>query len=143
MGLKKRGFGVNRWNGFGGKVSVGESPLDCVKREVKEEIGVDLRSINKVAEIVFFFPFMDKEKNWDQIVHVYASMDWRGEPSESDEMRPGWFSKDNLPYDQMWDDDKIWLPLILKGNKLKATFSFDADEKVIDQKVEIVEDFNE
>ncbi len=142
LGLKKRGFGVNRWNGFGGKVGVDENPTNCVRREVKEEIGVNLGDINKVAEITFLFPFADKEKNWDQVVHVYSSDDWTGEPTEGEEMAPRWFSKGSLPYDQMWDDDKIWLPIALEGKKLKAEFSFDKNEKVIDQKMEIVEDFN-
>lgn len=143
LGLKKRGFGVNRWNGFGGKVSIGESPLDCVKREVKEELGVDLSDVNKVAEIIFLFPLVDKEKNWGQLVHVYASKEWAGEPSESEEMSPKWFPKGRLPYDLMWDGDKIWLPLVLKGNKFKAEFSFDINERVTNKKMEIVEDFNE
>ena len=42
LGMKKRGFGVGKWNGFGGKVQEGESIRDCARRETLEECGLEV-----------------------------------------------------------------------------------------------------
>lgn len=136
LAMKKRGFGVNRWNGVGGKVDgQNESIEEAAKREAKEEIFVDVQSLNKVAELSFFFPH---NSAWDQMVHVYLVENWKGEPKESDEMKPKWFSVNELPYQEMWPDDIFWLPEVVKGNLLKAMFKFDEKDVVLDKKVEIV-----
>ena len=40
------------------------------------------------------------------------------------EMRPKWFPIEDIPYDQMWADDRHWLPLVLKGSHFRAHFTF-------------------
>jgi len=50
-------------------------------------------------------------------------------------MKPQWFKTEIIPYDEMWDDDKYWLPDILQGKKLKAKFFFDEQDKVIGHKI--------
>ena len=136
LAMKKRGFGMNRWNGIGGKVDdQNETIEDAAKRETKEEVGVIVKELNKVAELSFYFPH---NPVWDQIVHVYFSENWDGEPRESEEMNPKWFSKDELPFQDMWPDDIFWLPEVLKGNLLKAMFKFGEKDVVLDKKVNIV-----
>ena len=136
LAMKKRGFGMNRWNGIGGKVDDhNETIEDVAKRETKEEVGVIVKELNKVAELSFYFPH---NPAWDQIVHVYFSENWDGEPRESEEMNPKWFSKDELPFQDMWPDDIFWLPEVLKGNLLKAMFKFGEKDVVLDKKVNIV-----
>ena len=57
LAMKKRGFGVNRWNGVGGKMEANDKTIEeTAKRETQEEIGVCVKNHNKVAEITFFFP---------------------------------------------------------------------------------------
>ena len=122
LAMKKRGFGVGKWNGTGGKALSNESIFGAAVRETEEEIGVKVKDMEKVAVLSFFFP---SNKEWDQDVHVYLVRDWEGEPVESEEMFPQWFDVGSLPFDSMWDDDKYWLPKVLKGEKLKADFTFD------------------
>lgn len=55
IAMKKRGFGVGKWNGIGGKCEPGESIEKTLIREAEEEIGVRPISYKKVAEIKFFF----------------------------------------------------------------------------------------
>ncbi len=137
LAMKKRGFGVNRWNGVGGKVDdQNETIEEAAKRETKEEILVDVQDLNKVAELSFFF---SHNSAWDQMVHVYFVESWKGEPKESEEMRPDWFSVNELPFQSMWSDDIFWLPEVIKGNLIKAMFKFGEQDVVLDKKVEIVD----
>ena len=136
LAMKKRGFGMNRWNGVGGKVDgQNETIEEAARREAKEEIFVDVQDLNKVAELSFYFPH---NSAWDQMVHVYLSENWIGEPKESDEMKPEWFSLNELPFPDMWPDDIFWLPEVVKGNLLKAMFKFGEKDVMLDKKVEIV-----
>lgn len=136
LAMKKRGFGMNRWNGVGGKVDdQNETIEEAAKRETKEEILVDVESLDKVAELTFYFPH---NSAWDQMVHVYLAENWKGSPTESDEMRPKWFSVNDLPFQDMWPDDVFWLPEVVKGNLLRATFKFGENDIVLDKNVEIV-----
>ncbi|MBT4870656.1 MAG: NUDIX domain-containing protein [Candidatus Diapherotrites archaeon] len=133
LGMKKRGFGEGKWNGFGGKVNTDESIEEAAAREMEEEAGIiiDKNKMEKCAELNFTFPFVPKEKAFDQLVHVFVVKEWEGEPKESEEMLPKWFLKNELPYESMWNDDAIWLPKILNGEKLKADFVFDKDNETI------------
>ncbi len=61
---------------------------------------------------------------------------WGGEPTESAEMRPCWFSRDALPFAQMWQDAAYWLPRILDGQLIRARFTFlDDNETVRDAEI--------
>lgn len=137
LGLKKRGFGEGRYNGIGGKVHDGESVVEAAKRECAEEIGVDVDALDQFGEVIFYpvkFPAGIK-------VHFYKTSQFRGEPTESEEMKPEWFDTDKLPLDTMWDDDAYWVPIFLKGKKFTGTFWFDKNDKVIRHELnESVED---
>ena len=144
LAMKKRGFGKGRWNGVGGKIDLekGDKGVLCSAiRETEEEIGVKIKDPERVAVMNFHFPEVPKEKDFDQQVHVFLVKDWTGEPKETEEMTPKWFNLDKIPFDQMWYDDKHWLPHVLEEKKLKAKFVFDKEEKIADQNIEIIEKF--
>jgi len=139
LAMKKRGFGVGRWNGVGGKIDkeLGDSNvLDSAIRETKEEIVVNIKNPEKYAIIDFYFP--KSKKHFNQQVHIYMVKEWGGEPEETEEMKPKWFDIQNIPYNNMWDDDKFWLPLFLKNKKTKCKFFFDDDDKIINKEINIV-----
>jgi len=138
LAMKKRGFGKGRYNGVGGKVEEGESILDAVKREAQEEIEVVVGEVTKCAELNFTFPH---EPSFDQLVHVYTTESWEGEPRETDEMSPSWLSTSYIPYEQMWPDDIFWLPLVLEGKKIRGRFVFGEGDVVKEHEVTIVENF--
>ena len=121
LGMKKRGFGAGRWNGFGGKIKAGESIEDATKREMQEESGVEIENLDKVGIMEFEF-----KGNPEIIeVHVFKSENFEGEIIESEEMKPQWFHVDEIPFKEMWPDDLYWMPLFLKGKKFKGKFLFD------------------
>lgn len=141
LAMKKKGFGDGKWNGVGGKLDYKKGDKDIVDaaiRETKEEIGIKIKKLEKVAILSFHFPYISKEKEWDQDVHVFLVKYWKGEPTESEEMAPRWFKTDEIPFDEMWDDDKVWLPKILEGKKVKADFIFKEDEIISKQSIEVI-----
>ncbi len=120
LGYKKRGFGMGRWNGFGGKVEAGESIEDAATRECVEEAGVTPIALASCGVLTFVF-------DGDPVlleVHLFRASQFRGEPRESDEMRPQWFPLADIPYATMWPDDRYWLPYVLEGKTVDGTFSF-------------------
>jgi len=140
LAMKKRGFGQGRWNGSGGKVHAEENETveDAAKREAKEEINIEADELIKMAELAFYFPH---NPLWNQLVHVYFVEKWQGEPAESEEMRPAWFSINKLPYQEMWADDIFWLSEVLEGKLLKAIFTFNENESIKDKIINIVQNF--
>jgi len=145
LGLKKKGFGEGKFNGFGGKVRGNETIEEAALRELREETGVnaELDGIRKVAEIDFEFPHVPKEKGWDQRVHVFLVERWEGKAKETKEMKPVWVETREIPFERMWDDDRYWLPLVLQNKKLKAKFVFKEDnESVRDADLKETKTFN-
>jgi 8-oxo-dGTP diphosphatase/2-hydroxy-dATP diphosphatase len=132
LGFKKRGFGVNRWNGFGGKVNEGETIETAAARELHEECGIVANGLKQKGLLHFRFENDPVELE----VHVFEVTDFEGEPSESEEMRPQWFYFNEVPYDKMWADDKLWLPLFLEGKKFEGSFLFKNHHILIDSKIE-------
>ena len=135
LGMKKRGFGEGRWNGFGGKVHEGETIEEAAKREIQEEAGIMPHKIERVGILDFEF------KGDPEIleVHIFRGHDFDGEPKESDEMRPQWFHVDELPFDTMWPDDKHWFPLFLAGKKFRGKILFENSDKILNLHLSEVE----
>jgi len=90
LGMKKRGFGEGKINGFGGKLNEGESIFDAAVRELSEEIGIVVEGLRKVGELDFRFPHKE-DGSWDQRAHVFLAEGWEGEPKESEEMSCDWY----------------------------------------------------
>ena len=133
LGYKKRGFGMGKWNGVGGKVDATESPLAAAIRETKEEIGVNVAGyIQEMGVIEFEYRTANPEK---VTVFLYQANKWQGEPVETEEILPKWFEFEKIPYDLMWPDDRLWLPRFIKGEKIYDSYVFGKDMQIIDYKM--------
>ncbi|HDZ85913.1 MAG TPA: 8-oxo-dGTP diphosphatase [Candidatus Moranbacteria bacterium] len=132
LGMKKRGFGEGRYNGFGGKVHKGETIEEAAKREMLEEVGITCSKIDQIGVIEFSW----KNKSEVLEVHIFKAEEFEGEPTESEEMKPEWFHVDEIPYNTMWSDDPYWVPLFLENKKFKGNFVFDDDDNVLEYNLE-------
>ena len=132
LGRKKRGFGADKYNGFGGKLDDGESFRHCAIRELFEESGLQGRpeDLECVAAFDFQFPF---DESLTHVGYVYFLRTFTGNEEETDEMEPHWLTVDKIPYDRMWDGDRQWLPMLLEGKKLKGPIVFDRDNSTVDK----------
>jgi ADP-ribose pyrophosphatase YjhB (NUDIX family) len=138
LGMKKRGFGMGRWNGVGGKVKmdIGETVRHAAIREAKEEFLVDLdKSLKKIAINKYFFI---NNSAIDLEMHIFLCNKWKGTPTESEEMKPRWFKVEKIPYKKMWDSDHYWLPLVLKGKKLRCKSYVDDKDITIKREIKVV-----
>ena len=139
--MKKRGFGVGKLNGVGGKVEKGESIENALLRETREEVNVEIKEFEKVAVIDFYFKDNSVNKDFNQKAHVFIAYKWEGEPTESEEMAPQWVDINTLPLEKMWSDDRYWLPEILSGKKLMAWFLFNNENNIAEMNIKEVKGF--
>ncbi|KKS30465.1 MAG: hypothetical protein UV60_C0008G0027 [Parcubacteria group bacterium GW2011_GWA2_43_11] len=127
LGMKKRGFGAGRWNGFGGKIAEGESIEEAAIREVEEEACVSPTTITQKGVIEFHTEGTEEILE----VHIFYCQKFTGNPKETEEMRPQWFSIDTIPYTDMWPDDRYWLPQLLAGKYVTGSFLFGVQDTIL------------
>lgn len=128
LGRKKRDFGVEKWNGFGGKLKENETIRECAARELLEEAEITAQKFEQIGHNTF--EYRGKNEIWEQ--YVFKIYEFEGDPKESDEMEPKWFLEKDIPFEEMWPDDKFWMPKFLKGEKFRGKFIFEGYENIID-----------
>jgi 8-oxo-dGTP pyrophosphatase MutT (NUDIX family) len=132
LGRKKAGFGAGKYGGFGGKVEAHETVTTAAVRELEEETGIRVseNDLQPMGRLTFLFP---AKPAWSQVVHVFLVSKWDSDPVESAEMSPDWFAMNQIPFEQMWQDCAHWLPRILSEERIRATFTFQADNETIEK----------
>ncbi len=130
LGVKKRGFGVGKLNGFGGKLHIGESPREAMSRELFEESGLIVKptSLEPRGLLLFRFPYAP---HFDHRIRVYATGGFEGIATETEEMIPKWHPVNDLPMHRMWNDDPLWLPSVLAGHVVVGRFVFGEDNEEV------------
>lgn len=119
---KKRGLGAGKINGPGGKIEPGETALSAAVRETQEEIGVTPLDLEERG--VLRFQFVD---GYSLICTVFIARDYEGDPVETVEATPMWVPISGIPFEQMWEDDRHWMPHLLAGEPFEGWFEFDGD----------------
>ena len=128
---KKLGLGAGKINGVGGRLEPGETPLQAAVREVEEELCIRAIDPEKVGRLSF--QFLD---GLALEVTVFRSSSYKGTPTETGEAKPVWFDLDEIPYKKMWEDDRLWLPLVLTRTVFQGYFIFDGD-RMVDARMEV------
>lgn len=97
----------DKWIGVGGKFEDGESPEDCMRREVLEETGLSVTDFSYRGIVTFVSDTYPTE-----YMHLFTVTDWTGAPHECDEGELAWIEKKKLLSLPMWEGDRIFLELI-------------------------------
>lgn len=109
-----------KWNGLGGKFEPGESPEDCVKREILEEAGLKIKSPRLKG--VLTFPDFAKGEDW--YVFVFTASRFTGRLLDSDEGNLAWIKNKDLLKLNLWEGDRVFLPLLRKRGHFSGKFHY-------------------
>ena len=116
---KKTGHGLGKVNGPGGKLETGETLKTCAIRELAEETGLIVRDARCVAELRFV-----DQKGPQWLGFAFITDSWTGTLEQTNEADPFWVEIDQIPYEQMWPDDEIWLPKVLSESDCFVVYDF-------------------
>jgi 8-oxo-dGTP diphosphatase len=113
---------AGKWNGLGGKLEAGESPEQCVIREVTEESGLVITQLCYHGLLVFA-----DFKGEDWYVWVFTSGQFSGDLIESNEGRLEWIADELLITLNLWPSDLIFLPWLETAGVFSARFQYHGD----------------
>jgi 8-oxo-dGTP diphosphatase len=120
---KENDMHAGKWNGLGGKFEAGETPEECVIREVQEESGLTIRNPKLVG--LLMFPHF---KGADWYVFTFTAHEFAGELIESDEGILKWIPDAEVESLPLWESDHLFLPWIRAGKFFSAKFVYEGDE---------------
>ena len=104
---KKEDINKGKWIGVGGHFEEGESPEECVCREVLEETGLRLKSYKSRGILTFV-----QNKTFTEYIWLFTADEYEGELIECDEGILEWIDKDKLSELELWEGDRIFLKLL-------------------------------
>lgn len=109
-----------KWNGLGGKIESGETPEECVIREIFEESGLNIS--NPILKGIITFPNFDGENDW--LVFLYTTNTFSGKLIDSNEGMLKWIDKDKVLNLPLWEGDKIFIPWLDENRFFSAKFVY-------------------
>lgn len=125
---KQRGLGAGKINGPGGRLEPGESFLASAVRETEEELCITPTGLERRGHL--HFQFTD---GYSLLCVVYTASAYHGTPTATEEAIPIWTPLDAIPYHEMWEDDRHWLPGMLAGKNFLGYFHFHGDQMLSHQ----------
>ena len=117
---KENDIHEGKWNGLGGKFEPGETPEECVIREVKEESGLDI--IKPKLHGYISFPAFDEIQDW--FVFVFSAEEFSGDLIESSEGNLEWIVDNKLNGLNLWEGDKIFMKWMADDKLFSAKFIY-------------------
>ncbi len=134
---KLRGLGRGKINAPGGRLEAGETPEAAAVRETVEEVGVTPVGVRHRGDLRFQFkadgvtPDGAPRVGYRLACHVFSADGCEGEAHATDEAIPQWIPLSAIPYEEMWADDRVWLPRMLAGRTpFSGRFVFDGERMV-------------
>lgn len=129
---KENDMNRDKWLGIGGKFEDGESPEDCLLREVSEETGLTLNSWRYRGIVTFL-----SDEYGSEFMHLFTSDDFSGELKECDEGELVWVPKDRLEELTVWEGDKIFFRLLAEDRGFFSLKLHYSGEKLTEKVVRI------
>ncbi|MBC8196418.1 MAG: 8-oxo-dGTP diphosphatase [Candidatus Marinimicrobia bacterium] len=118
---KENDMHEGKWNGLGGKFESGETPEECVIREIEEESG--LKIFNPTLHGCISFPAFDDIKDW--FVFIFSATEFSGELIDSNEGNLEWIEDEKITTLNLWEGDKIFMDWINKDKFFSAKFIYE------------------
>ncbi len=119
----------DKWIGVGGKFEDGESPEDCVLREVREETGLTLTEYRYRGIVTFV-----SDRYETEYMHLFTASQFEGTQTECEEGELAWIKKDALYELTLWEGDRIFLRLLQENRpffSLKLCYQGDALQSAV------------
>ena len=116
----KNDIHAGKWNGLGGKLESGETPEECVIREVREESGLEI--FEPRLKGILTFPGFANDVDW--YAFVFVAKDFRGQITESSEGYIHWIDDSDLLELELWEGDRIFLPWLEKPGFFSGKFVY-------------------
>jgi 8-oxo-dGTP diphosphatase len=129
-------FHKGKWNGLGGKMHMGETPEECVMREVKEESGLTIT--NPSLRGILTFPAFREEEDW--YAYVFIAREFSGSLIDSPEGQLEWIDDTKLTALEMWEGDPVFMKCLDREEFFSAKFSYQ-NGKLVDHNV-VVHDWS-
>ena len=98
---------AGKWIGIGGHLEENESPEECVRREAREEAGLELRGLRLRGILTFILPDWGNELTFLYTAHTDAETLPACEEGELQ-----WVPKEKVPELPLWEGDRVFLPLL-------------------------------
>lgn len=117
---KKDDMHQGKWNGLGGKLSPGESPEECVIREVREESGLTI--ITPLLKGILTFPAFANDEDW--YAFVFVAHEFAGRLIDSEEGILQWIADEELLNLDLWEGDRIFIPWLDRPGFFSGKFIY-------------------
>ena len=127
---KENDMHQGKWNGLGGKLNPGESPEDCVIREVREESGLTISE--PILKGFLTFPRFANDEDWYAFVFVARRIE--GQMIDSDEGVLEWIDDEQLLDLDLWEGDLIFFPWLERLGVFSGKFIY-RDGKLVEHNV--------
>lgn len=132
---KKNDINKGKWIGVGGKLEKNESPLECIKREIKEETGYIANTCDLKGLVVFNY-----NDNESEFMYLYTCEDFSGEMIECNEGDLKWIRKEDIKDLNLWEGDRIFIDLIHNNAEFFYLTLNYKDDVLVDDQLEFEED---
>jgi 8-oxo-dGTP diphosphatase len=117
---------MGKWNGLGGKFEPGETPEECVIREVQEESGLTL--VNPQLKGFLTFPEFAAGEDW--YAFVFVAREFTGELAEPPEGYLEWIDDEKILSLSLWEGDQYFIPLLDQKGFFSGKFCYQNGELV-------------
>lgn len=127
---KENDMHEGKWNGLGGKLEAGETPEECIIREVKEESGLTI--YNPTLKGILTFPKFDGVDDW--MAFLFTATQFEGQLIDSPEGNLEWIADSELFNLNLWPGDRIFLKWVAENRFFSGKFIY-KEKKLIDHTV--------
>ena len=123
---KENDLNAGKWIGVGGKFEAGESPEECLLREVWEETGLTLTDYCLRGIVTFV------SQRWEtEYMFLYTADGFTGNLTDCDEGELEWVPRERVPQLPLWEGDRIFLDLLCRDAPFfSLKLSYDAEDRL-------------